>query len=65
MIFGGAKELCPDENFIFKAGNTDDFLNKLINIIEHRELLKEFYLKSKELVTMQAHIKEILEYYEA
>ena len=61
---GGAKELCPSTDFIFKAGNIDDFLLKLINIIDHREILNEFYIKSKKLVTMHEHAAEILRYYE-
>ena len=40
---GGAKELCNDLNFVFKAGNVTDFINKLYNIYEHRELLLEYW----------------------
>lgn len=60
---GGAKELCNDLNFVFKAGNVTDFINKLYNIYEHRELLLEYWKSAKKLTTMQDHVKELKGFY--
>lgn len=61
---GGAQEICRNENFIFKAGDTEDFLRKLYHIYNHRELLEDFWNHSMHLVTKEEHIQELRKFYE-
>lgn len=60
---GGAHELSKCDKFIFKSGDTQDFIEKLTQIIENKQLLNEFFNESLKLVTMEEHIKQLLEYY--
>lgn len=61
---GGAKELCQNDDFVFKAKDTEEFMFKLRHIYENRDLLIDFFKTSKELVTMSAHIRDIENYYD-
>lgn len=61
---GGASEVCMNNsNFVFEAGNTEEFLNKIKNIVENRNLLAEFWNNTMTLITMQEHIKFLKEEY--
>ncbi|HAX50633.1 MAG TPA: hypothetical protein DIW07_07550 [Lachnospiraceae bacterium] len=60
---GGAMELCNNADFVFEAGDKDDFLDKLCQIINHRNKLEEFWEYSKKLITMDEHINELEGYY--
>lgn len=61
---GGASEICKDNtNFVFKAGDTVDFLSKIKNIVNNRGLLNEFWSYSTPLVTMKEHIAFLKEQY--
>lgn len=60
---GGAKEIVNDEDFIFKAGSIKDFLDKLSDIQENRELLFDFWKVNRHLVTMPEHIDELIKVY--
>ena len=59
---GGASELCNSEKFKFKAGNTDDFLEKLSWFIDHPEEVSEFWLHHQGLVTLKDHLEEMEAY---
>lgn len=61
---GGAKELCGDRRFVFKAGDFADFTNKLVYIIEHPETLDEYWGKVMDLRTVDKHFVEINKYYQ-
>lgn len=61
---GGAKEIVNNDKFVFEAGNADDFICKLINIMNNRNLLEEFWYTSKHLVTLKEHIEELRTVYE-
>jgi len=56
-------ELCKSELFIFKGGNTDDFINKLVHFIEKPEDLDEYWKYHTGLNTMSEHWKEIVKYF--
>lgn len=60
---GGAKEICRNINFIFKSGNVVDFISKLRKILENKRLLDDFWSRSMDLVTMQQHVDELVQYY--
>ena len=60
---GGAQEICNNADFIFEAGNKEQFIEKLIDIYEHRDLLNDFWNTSMKLVTMQEHIQELERFY--
>lgn len=60
---GGASELCNDENFKFEGSNTQDFLQKLITIVENRKKLLEFWDNYNKPTTMENHLKELFKYY--
>jgi len=59
----GVSELCKSELFIFKGGNSDDFLNKLVHFIETPEDLDEYWKYYTGIKTMSGHWKELAKYY--
>ena len=61
---GGAHELSSSEYFKFKANDKNDFVKKISEIIEHKELLNDYFEKSKKLTTMEEHVNKLLVYYE-
>ena len=60
---GGASELCTDDDFKFKGSDTQDFINKLTNIINNRETLSNFWDSYNKPTTMEQHIKELYIHY--
>lgn len=60
---GGAKELVNNNDFIFKAGNQKEFIEKLLKIKNDRKKLEEFWENNSKLTTMDKHIKDILNIY--
>lgn len=60
---GGATELCNSELFKFKAGDKSDFLSKLKYLFNNRNKLDEYWKHHNGLVTMEAHIDKICDYY--
>lgn len=60
---GGAQELFNNNDFVFEAGNTDEFILKLENIIDNKEKLDEFFTKTNKLTSMDEHINALLNYY--
>lgn len=61
---GGAKELSRANDFVFTAGDVDDFINKLTVLIEYPYKLSDYWNNAPELTTMEEHIKELAVYYE-
>lgn len=61
--FGGAQELTKCKEFVFEAGNTVDFQNKLKNIINNPQLLEKYFENSIGLTTMKQHITYINDCY--
>lgn len=61
---GGAKELVQNPNFIFQSGNMEDFISKLMKVIEDRELLDAFWSKCRHLTTLHDHVTELRKIYE-
>ena len=54
---GEASELHNhNENFTFKAADTNEFLSKLENIFNNRQLLKNYWQSVKPLTTMKDHV---------
>lgn len=60
---GGAHELSTSEHFVFKANNKKDFILKLNEIIENKQLLNDYFDKSIKLTTMEEHINKLFVYY--
>lgn len=60
---GGAREIVKDENFIFHATDTCEFMKKLSAIQNNRQYLNAFWNVERRLVTMQEHINELLNTY--
>lgn len=56
---GGAKELTKMNDFIFEAGNIDDFQDKLINLINNPKLLNRYWDGAEKLVTMDEHVSKM------
>ena len=61
---GGAKELTSAKEFVFKAGNIEDFTEKLSFIINNPNILQEYWKNSKPLVTMKEHIDSLVKCYD-
>lgn len=60
---GGAHELSASEHFIFKANDKNDFIGKLKNIIENKQLLNDYFEKKIKLTTMEEHMNKLFVYY--
>lgn len=60
---GGAKELALSEDFVFKAGDADDFIRKLSALMEHPDRLEDYWGHAPRLVTMEEHVRELMTYY--
>lgn len=58
---GGASELPNSADFMFAAGDEVAFAKKLIAIYEDRDLLKNYWKHSMKPVSMDAHVKRLLE----
>lgn len=61
--FGGANELCKCDKFIFKGGDTTDFLKKLKTLEQNKNLLDLYWRNHTPLTTMQAHTQELMSLY--
>lgn len=61
---GGGKEIVNNSDFVFKAANTNDFINKLLNIYTNRSLLDSFWKTAKKLTTFKEHMAELENIYE-
>lgn len=61
--FGGASELNSSKEFVYEGGNVDDFLNKVVNIYNNRDLLNKYWETSLKLTSMQDHVSELIDYY--
>jgi glycosyltransferase involved in cell wall biosynthesis len=61
--YGGASELCGSGLFRFQGGNPDDFLAKLVHLLENPGDLNEYWKHHEGLVTMSEHWKELERYY--
>lgn len=60
---GGAKELTLSDNFVFHAGNTEEFINKLRTFIEAPTLLDSYWDNAPGLTTMEMHVEDLMKYY--
>lgn len=60
---GGAKEIGRNESFVFSAGDKEDFVKKLLSIVNEREKLDSFWNKAMPLVTIPEHVSELLDLY--
>ena len=48
---------------MFKAGNIEDFIDKLSEIQKNRQKLVDFWKTNRHLVTMQEHVDELMKVY--
>ena len=60
---GGASELCSSDLFKFEAGNSEEFLSKLVHFLEKPNDLQEYWNHHSGLVTMERHMKELIQIY--
>ena len=63
---GGVSELCArDERFVFKAGDRDMLISKIVNFVNHPEQLNDYYEHFIGLKTMSDHIKDLYDVYQS
>lgn len=63
---GGAQEITMSNDFIFKAGDSDDFILKLSKIISNRNSLFEFWPNETEkhiLTSVKNHCEDLIKIY--
>lgn len=60
---GGAREIVNDHRFVFRAGDTEEFINKISDIMDDRQLLIDFWKADRHLVTMQEHVDSLMQIY--
>lgn len=56
---GGGKEIVNNPDFVFEAGNEQDFINKFCSIYSNRAKLSTFWEKVKKLTTLDEHIHSL------
>lgn len=61
--FGGVSELSSSPYFIFQGNNQQDFIARLLFLMNHRELLSDYHRQRRPLITMPQHIEQLLEVY--
>lgn len=62
---GGANELTNNNEFVFEAGNINDFISKIATICENPILLSGYYENYPGLTTMEIHLAELMSIYKA
>jgi len=60
---GGAKELSTADGFVFKAGDTEDFLAKITAMMSHKTELESYFEQGVSLVTMNEHMESLKKIY--
>ena len=60
---GGAAELCDSAMFKFKAGDSEDFLEKLIHFVRYPLDLHEYWKHHHGLMKMNEHWKELKSFF--
>lgn len=58
---GGAAELTGAEEFHFRAGDTQEFIEKIIHIMNHREILSTYYKKGMKLYSVREHDRLLMD----
>ncbi len=61
---GGAKELSPSADFVFRAGDRQDFYRKLQSLVDGQVLLDDYWQDGRALTNMERHIRELEMVYE-
>lgn len=61
--FGGASELSASQYFRFKGSDQQDFIEHLLYILAHREVLSDYHQQLSPLTTMSQHIEQLLKLY--
>lgn len=61
---GGAKELSVVADFVFKAGDREDFYLKIKGFIENPSLFDKYWKNQMRLVTMEEHLRQLEEIYD-
>lgn len=60
---GGAKELSSAEAFVFKAGDREDFYNKIKCLMDDPGLFDRYWSNQMKLVSMDEHLKQLEQIY--
>lgn len=60
---GGASELSDDHRFIFRAGDIEDFIFHITELVENPRLLNGYWNGFHALTTMERHISELYDIY--
>ena len=60
---GGTKELSSADEFVFKAGDREDFYLKLKSIMDTPSLFDKYWDNQMRLVTMEDHLRQLEEIY--
>lgn len=61
---GGAKELCgSNPRFVYRHGNVNDLINKLLYFVDHREALANYGARSLDLMDMRRHLALLLDHF--
>lgn len=56
---GGAKELTCSQDFVFRAGDTDEFIEKINFFVRNPEQLEEYWRDATKLTDMKAHVEAL------
>lgn len=60
---GGAQELLTNPDFVFRNGNVQDVVKKIISIVEKPEVLLSFWSIPPKLTTMDNHLHNLISLY--
>ena len=62
---GGAHELSRAREFIFRAGDKQDFYDKIRYILDNPQIINRYWEKQMKLITMEEHLKQLEQIYSA
>lgn len=61
--YGGTKELCTNDDFVFNGSSVASLVEKLIDFVEYPEKLDTFWTSAPQLITMNEHILKLKHHY--
>lgn len=60
---GGAKELTRSQDFVFRAGDTDGFIERVSFFVRNPEQLEEYWREVPKLTDMKEHVERLKAFY--
>lgn len=60
---GGAQEIAENDRFIFRSGDHDDFVDRMVRISRRDIALGDFWEQPMRVFSMDEHVEDLMRYY--